>query len=74
MRLSVERLGWHMPSFTTLEDDMGVEVQVTLVSPALLKRLLRCAVMRCHERTYGGSLGLSRRACLDVPLAALASS
>eukprot|EP00959_Pyramimonas_sp_CCMP1952_P125031 2613517-Pyramimonas_sp.AAC.1 len=51
MRLSLERLGWHMPSFTMLVDDMGVEVSLTLVWPALLKRLLRRAAMRSPERT-----------------------
>eukprot|EP00959_Pyramimonas_sp_CCMP1952_P345561 7236655-Pyramimonas_sp.AAC.1 len=50
MKLSLHRIGWSMPSFTVTKDQFGVTVPLTLVSPALLKRHLRLAVVHLHER------------------------
>eukprot|EP00959_Pyramimonas_sp_CCMP1952_P444943 9316836-Pyramimonas_sp.AAC.1 len=65
-----------MPNYCTLLDDFGTEVSLTVTSPALLKKLLKAAVQRAHERVSGAGL-LSHlpgaRVCHDVAAATLRS-
>eukprot|EP00959_Pyramimonas_sp_CCMP1952_P268306 5610130-Pyramimonas_sp.AAC.1 len=53
MKLSLRRIGWSMPSFTVMRDLFGIDLPLTLVSPALLKRHIRQAVLYLHERRAG---------------------
>ncbi len=59
--LSLQRLGWDMPSPFVLLDDWGEEIPLTRTSPALLAELLREATTRAIER-YAGA----RAACDDL--------
>ena len=56
MKLALERISWTMPNYCTLVDDFGTEVSLTVTSPALLKKLLKAAVQRTHERASGAAL------------------
>ena len=58
-----------MPSFTVVLVQYGVELPLTLMSPAPLKRHLRSAVLYLHERRAGAKLlrasAQPSRACHD---------
>eukprot|EP00959_Pyramimonas_sp_CCMP1952_P022399 471560-Pyramimonas_sp.AAC.1 len=45
MKLSLSRIGWAMPTFTAMRDQLGVDLPLALVSPALLKQHLGLAVL-----------------------------
>eukprot|EP00959_Pyramimonas_sp_CCMP1952_P416095 8717723-Pyramimonas_sp.AAC.1 len=55
-KLSLTRIGWHVPSFTTVVDHKGAEHPLTLIPPALLMRHLRLAIQAHHERRSGTQL------------------
>ena len=73
LRMSLFRLGWTMPGFTTIVDDFGREISLTLSSPKLIKVLCREAVFRSLERDSGDKLKAGGRLCWDVPKTLLAS-
>ena len=49
MKLSLKRIGWSMPAFTTAVDRFCAELLLTLVLPTLLKQHLRQTVQHVHE-------------------------
>ncbi len=69
--LSLQRLGWDMPSPFVVVDDWGEEIPLTRTSPAMLAELLRDATTRALER-YAGARAADgdtefegRRLCAD---------
>eukprot|EP00959_Pyramimonas_sp_CCMP1952_P132311 2766314-Pyramimonas_sp.AAC.1 len=72
--MSLYRLGWTMPNnFTTLVDDFGREISLTLSPPKLVKLFCKEAVFRSLERESGGKFRAGFRLCWDVPKRLLAS-
>ena len=65
MRLSLVRIGWHMPAWHTLVNDFGDQIQLTTCSPALVADFLFEGVIRMHQRAVGDKLGMGRM-CFDV--------
>eukprot|EP00959_Pyramimonas_sp_CCMP1952_P392921 8233221-Pyramimonas_sp.AAC.1 len=66
LRMCIYRLGWAMPDFTTLRDDFGRDISLTLSPPRLIKVLCRDAVLRNLERDSGDKYGVGHRLCWDV--------
>eukprot|EP00959_Pyramimonas_sp_CCMP1952_P347321 7274550-Pyramimonas_sp.AAC.1 len=67
MRLPLARIGWKMSNCSTLISDFGDEIQPTTVPPALLKSLLRAAVLRQLEREPCAQLRLPcDRVCCGI--------
>ena len=60
MRKSLERISWTMPSFTVLRDDRGIDIHLTQVSPAMVRALLRRAVIKTLEWELGARLNMGR--------------
>eukprot|EP00959_Pyramimonas_sp_CCMP1952_P203594 4257524-Pyramimonas_sp.AAC.1 len=76
MKLALDRNAWSMPNYCTLLDDFGTEVSLAVASPALLRKLLKAAAQRVHERASGAALlprSPGARVCRDVVAATLRS-
>eukprot|EP00959_Pyramimonas_sp_CCMP1952_P298407 6241687-Pyramimonas_sp.AAC.1 len=56
IKLALKRISRSMPNYCTLLDDFGTEVSLTVTPPALLKKLVKAAVQRTHERSSGAAL------------------
>eukprot|EP00959_Pyramimonas_sp_CCMP1952_P303537 6351907-Pyramimonas_sp.AAC.1 len=65
--MSLCRLGWTMPNFTTLVDDFGREIFLTLSPPKLVKLFCKEAVFRSLGRESGGKFRAGFRLCWGVP-------
>eukprot|EP00959_Pyramimonas_sp_CCMP1952_P108091 2259737-Pyramimonas_sp.AAC.1 len=61
-----------MPSFTVLRHDRGIETRLTAVSPAMVRSLLKRAVVKTLEWNLGARLNVGR-ACGDGILSWLRS-
>ncbi|CAK0844078.1 unnamed protein product [Prorocentrum cordatum] len=74
MFLSLKRIGWSMPSYAQMTNDLGVTFSLATSSPRLIKNLLREAVIRQLCRLSGEKLGVGARLCYDSVIRDLSSS